>query len=53
VDFYGNVYQVILDDNYDNRVSVPGYGIVERKVAVLTPWKDGQLGTSDDLKSWD
>ena len=53
IDAWGNVYQVRLDDDYDNRVSVPGVGVLNRRVAAWSYGPDGEADTEDDIRTWD
>jgi type II secretory pathway pseudopilin PulG len=55
IDPWGNPYQIVLDANYDNVVTVPdsGYGSVPGAgVVVWSYGPDGRPETLDDLTSW-
>ncbi len=56
-DAWGNPFYVALDTNYDETLEVtlggrPMERLNGRKVAVYGPGGDGQLGTTDDVKTW-
>ena len=52
-DPWGGIYQLRLDDDYDNRVSVPGVGVLNRRVAAWSHGPDGSANTEDDVRSWE
>ncbi|MEO5715626.1 MAG: DUF4190 domain-containing protein [Luteolibacter sp.] len=56
-DPYGNPYTVILDTDYDEQLhfDIAGkpFHLKGRRVAVFSPGRDGKLGTSDDVKTWE
>ena len=52
-DRWNQAYQVALDDDYDNSVTVPGRSEpLRRQVAVWSLGPDGESGTPDDIASW-
>lgn len=56
-DPFGNSYVVILNTNYDDALEF-SYGSKQvrlrgKQVAVYSPGGDKELGTSDDMKTWD
>jgi len=51
VDPWNNSYQMALDTNYDNELTVPS-GSIRSSVAVWSAGKDGDDGTKDDITSW-
>ncbi len=56
-DPYGNPYTVILDTDIDEQLEFDIAGkpfhLKGRRAAVFSPGRDGKLGTSDDVKTWE
>ncbi len=55
-DPWGNFYQIALDMNNNGRVTVPADGggqeTIRQSVAVWSMGRDGESGTSADIRSW-
>lgn len=55
-DPYGHPYTIFLDADGDGRLEYEALGKITRlegrRVAVVSPGRDGKLGTSDDIKTW-
>jgi general secretion pathway protein G len=52
-DPWGSLYEVALDQDLDNKVTVPGLASpLYRSVAVWSKGPDGVAGTKDDIRSW-
>lgn len=55
-DPYGNAYTVFLNteggENLWFEIAGETVELAGRRVAVVSPGKDGKLGTSDDIKTW-
>lgn len=52
LDHWKSEYRYVLDFNYDNKVNVPGYGEIEREIAVWSIGPDQEHNTDDDIVSW-
>ncbi len=50
-DPWGKRYRISLDTDYDGDVTIPG-GTLRQSVAAWSAGKDGNDGTSDDIKTW-
>ena len=54
----GEVHQFIIvyDGDFNGKISVPGYGTMDRTVAVFSTGPNGKYSTAaereDDIKSW-
>lgn len=52
VDPWGTTYYVELDNDLDNKITVPGAGQIYRSVAAWSAGPDKISGNTDDVRSW-
>ena len=51
-DPWGHEYSILLDSDYDNKVTHPTLGVMSLSVAVWSWGRDGSNGTPDDVRNW-